>query len=86
MVQVFHFLCLLVLFLLPVATFGPRLSLVVEVWFLLPSESLSLIAFTDIENEAWKGCVHSPNLPAATPELCPLEQPTFFQLCGPKIC
>lgn len=45
--QGFHFLSFLVLFLLPVATFGPFLSLVVEFWFLLLLESLNLISFTD---------------------------------------
>lgn len=35
-VQLFHFLSLVVLFLLPVAALGPFLSLVVEFWSLAP--------------------------------------------------
>lgn len=67
-------------FLLPVATFGAFLSLVVEFWFLFPSESQPQF-FTDTENEGsgscclWQGWVCSPDLSAAGPELCPLEWP-----------
>ena len=67
-------------FLLPVATLGAFLSLVVEFWSLFPSESQPQ-CFTDTENEGsrscclWQGWVHGPDLPAAGPELCPLEWP-----------
>lgn len=42
-VQVLSFLSSVVSFLLPVATFGPLLSLVAEFWSLAPSESQTQI-------------------------------------------
>lgn len=50
-IRFFHFLPLVMLFLLSIATLGPFLSLVVKFWSLSPSGSQPQ-RFTDVASEA----------------------------------